>query len=186
MLTGVLNIEKTSIHFLWQYLDTMVRIIWTLPFSVLTEDWRLLWQLTNQQTSRKNRKSIVPAKKKNLLSPRALHQTMGTSLKQNKYKHTAYKNKETSNSHLPLDTGKYWNQEYRACPKVWQMRDLKGQEYSLCPKVRSILRGRVLERADTSQYRLREKKSLYNMATAQHWHSTTPIVISWKIGMNTL
>lgn len=106
MLTGVLNIEKTSIHFLWQYLDTSVRIIWTLPFSVLTEDWRLLWQLTNQQTSRKNRKSIVPAKKKNLLSPRALHQTMGTSLKQNKYKHTAYKNKETSNSHLPLDTGK--------------------------------------------------------------------------------
>lgn len=30
-------------------------------------------------------------KNKKLLSPRALHQTMGTSLKQNKYKHTAYK-----------------------------------------------------------------------------------------------
>ena len=54
------------------------------------------------------------------------------------------------------------------------------QEYIFSPKLRSKRSGSVLERAETSQYRLRERKRRYRNTPAMDWQTSTPMVINWK------
>ena len=72
--------------------------------------------------------------------------------------------------------------------KLWNfsLRSSGYQEYAEIPNLLSKRIGKLLDKADTSQYRLRDRNSRYSITPAADWHTKTPMVMSWKCSDNIL